>query len=151
MPKFITQVHALKSALASIGAQTISSAAAGLEAAGKTGDTAYIRGHLPDFARQLKELTENIDTALQLYETAAPDSESSVAHSSLLIAHSQLFTELSDALKSQKITEIKRILNELNQQTRDSKLKKILEQISDQVLMTEFDSALKIIDEVLNA
>jgi signal transduction histidine kinase/CheY-like chemotaxis protein len=146
---FVTQIHALKSALASIGAQDISSLAAGLEAAGKAGDTAFISKHLPDFVKMLKELTENIHTALQLNKTAAPDLESPIAHSSLLIAHSSLFHELADALSSQKISEIKRILNTLNQQTLGSQLKKTLELISDQVLMTEFDSALKIVNEVL--
>ena len=97
----------------------------------------------------LKELTENIHTTLQLHKTADPDLESPITHSSLLIAHSSLFQELADALNSQKISEIKRILNTLNQQTMESQLKKTLEQISDQVLMTEFDSALKIVNEVL--
>jgi len=145
---FITQVHALKSALASIGASGISSVAAGLESAGKAGDMPFIREHLPSFAEQLAELVKNIHTALQPNESADPDLKSSIAHSSLLIAHSSLLNDLAEALKSQKISEIKRILNELNQQTQDPKLKKILEQISDQVLMTEFDSALKILDEV---
>jgi signal transduction histidine kinase/CheY-like chemotaxis protein len=137
----ITHAHALKSASASIGAQEISSMAAGLEAVGKAGDAAFIRESLPGFAKKLVELVKNIRDALGQnepeYHNAAP--------------HSPLFNELYDALKSQKISEIKRILNTLNQQTQESQLKKILEQISDQVLITEFDAAVKIVEELLTA
>ncbi|MDR2717484.1 MAG: response regulator [Treponema sp.] len=141
LPALVTQVHALKSASASLGAGEISAQAAGLEAAGKAGDMAFIRDNLPAFAQQLRELTENIRTALQLNETAVP-------HSSFLLAHSSLFDELAEALKSQNVSEIDRIIDELNQKPLDTKAKEILEKISDDVLMTEFDSALKTIKEL---
>jgi signal transduction histidine kinase/CheY-like chemotaxis protein/HPt (histidine-containing phosphotransfer) domain-containing protein len=149
MKTFVTQVHALKSASASLGAENISAKAAELEKAGKAGDTAFISEHLPAFAQQLKEFTENIHNALQLNETAVPDLESPIPHSSFLIPHSSLLHELSDALRAQDVLEIKRILNTLEQQAQEPQLKKILEQISDQVLMAEFDGALHIIDEAL--
>jgi len=64
LPSFIIQVHSLKSVSASIGAQEVSSHAAGLEAAGKAADMAFIREHLPDFTVQLMELEENIRAVL---------------------------------------------------------------------------------------
>jgi len=64
LPAFVTQVHSLKSASASIGAQEVSSMAAGLEAIGKAGDAAFIRESLPDFVKQLEELTKNIRVSL---------------------------------------------------------------------------------------
>ena len=142
LPMFATQVHALKSACASIGNAEISAIAADLEVAGRIGDLSFIGERLPSFTQMLKELTENIRTALKLNETAVTNSESPIVNSPLL-------RELAEALGSKDISEIKRILNTLNQQTQDSKLKGILEQISDLVFITEFDSALKIIDEVL--
>ncbi|MDR2575978.1 MAG: response regulator [Treponema sp.] len=145
MKTFITHVHALKSALASIGAQTISSLAAGLEAAGKAGDIAFIRENLPDFAQQLTELVKNIHDAL---ESNTPKDHTAIPQS-LAPGPQSLFMELADALRSQKISEIKRILHTLDQQIQDTQLKKILEQISDQVLMTEFDSAAKIVEELI--
>jgi signal transduction histidine kinase/CheY-like chemotaxis protein len=152
LPVFITQVHALKSASASIGAQEISSLAAGLESVGKAGDTAFIRENLPAFTQRLAELVKNIHDALELdkpeYHTAA--AHSPLPRATLSPPYSSLFQELADALKSQKISEIKRILNTLEQQTQDSRLKEILEQISDQVLMTEFDSAAKIVEELVS-
>jgi len=66
LPAFIIQVHSLKSVSASIGAQEVSSNAAGLEAAGKAADMAFIREHLPDFTVQLAELEENIRAAISV-------------------------------------------------------------------------------------
>jgi len=152
MSAFITQVHALKSASASLGAEKISAQAAGLEAAGKAGDMPFIREHLPAFAQQLAALVKNIRDALEQNKLEDRDIPRSRANfvGEFLIPQS-LLHELSDALKSQKVSEIKRILNTLDQQTQDPRLREILEKISNQVLMTEFDSALHIIDEALNA
>ena len=147
MRSFVTNVHSLKSASASIGAAEISSLSAGLEAVGKAGDITFIRNNLPAYVQTLKKLTENIRAALQLDETASPDAQSPMESSSAPIGNSSLFRELAEALKNKKISEIKRLLNALNQQSQDAKLKKILEQISDQVFISEFDEALKIINE----
>jgi len=150
MPAFITDVHALKSASASVGVQEISNWAAEFEAAGKAADMVFINDHLLEFAQKLTMLVKNIRDVLEKSKTEYQDVPPSGNADTLLSPfQSQLFNELADALKSQKISEIKRILSILNQQVNDSKYKEILEQISDQVLMTEFDSALKIIDEVL--
>jgi len=65
---FVAQLHALKSASASLGAQEISDGAARLEAAGRTGDTAFIEENLDSFAELLAELLENIGIALKLRE-----------------------------------------------------------------------------------
>ena len=56
--------------------------------------------------------------------------------------------ELAAALKSQKAPDIDQILEELNQKPLDSKTKKALEKIADDVLMAEYDSALKTIQEL---
>ncbi|WP_461245872.1 ATP-binding protein [Treponema sp. R6D11] len=64
LPAFIINIHSLKSASASIGAQEVSSHAAELEASGKTADMAFIDEHLPDFTAQLTELVKNIRTVL---------------------------------------------------------------------------------------
>jgi len=144
---FVTQVHALKSASASIGAAQVSALAAELEASGNAGDMIFIQKNLTVFAQMLRELTENIRT-MQLNESSTPHSQFPTPHSPLSVPYPQ-FKELFEALQSQKIPEIKRILKMLDQQTQDSKLKEILEQISDQVFMTEFDSAAKIVEELL--
>jgi len=65
LPTLVIHIHSLKSASASIGAQEISTQAAGLEAIGKAGDAGFIREILPDFADQLAELVEKIKAALE--------------------------------------------------------------------------------------
>ena len=146
--EFITHVHSLKSASASIGAGEISIEAAELEGAGKAENMVYINEHLPEFAQQLAELIKNIRDSINPAEK-----ENAFANAGQIADISEFipeFLELNEALKDKKISEIKRLLNTLNQRTQDSKLKEILEQISDQVLMTELDSAIKIIDGLLS-
>jgi len=146
LPTFITQVHGLKSASSSMGANEISEEAAELEAAGKAQDMAYIREHLGAFAKKVAELVHNIEKAMG---NMKPENEKSLEQS-VLITHSSLFHELYEALQSQKMTEITRILKTLSQQVQEPKLKKILTQIADHVFMTEFDDAIKIVEELLN-
>jgi signal transduction histidine kinase/CheY-like chemotaxis protein len=145
LPVFITQVHGLKSASASLGVEKISAQAAMLEAAGYAEDMDFFREHLGAFTQQLAELVRNIEKTL---EQKKPENQKPL-DPSVLITHSSLFHELYEALQSQKITEIKRILKTLDQQAQDSKLKEILEQISDQVFMTEFENAVKIVKELI--
>jgi HPt (histidine-containing phosphotransfer) domain-containing protein len=143
---FITQVHALKSASSSLGAKELSAVAAELEAAGNNGNMEIIFEKLPAFAKNLSELITNIHAVLE-QDSAPQDDDKEID----ITAYIPAFSELSEALQSQKIPDIKRILNTLGQQTQNSKLKEILEQISDQVFMTEFDSALKIVEELTAA
>jgi len=150
LPMFITQVHALKSSSASIGAAEVASGAAKLEAAGRTGDLAFIREHLSDFLEHLTALVKNIAVVLQ----NAPDvngvqGPSTDINQETDISTIRLFRELAESFKSQKVPEIKRLLNVLNRQTADSKVREVLDKLSDQVLMAEFDDAVKTIEELV--
>ncbi|MDR2729639.1 MAG: response regulator [Treponema sp.] len=147
LPAFITHVHSLKSASASIGAQEVSSLAAGLEAIGKAGDTAFIRESLPDFVERLAELVKNIRSGLEAdttmeYMPESPEKTQSVFSPSL--------RELAGALEAKKSADIERVLEELNQKPLDAKTRNALNKISDEVLMIEFGNALKIIKEINN-
>ena len=143
LTSFVTQVHALKSASASIGAAQVSALAAELENAGKAGDSAFIGKQLPVFAGQLAELVKNINIAL---ETNASTANSETPSAETLVPY---LRELSAALQSQKANDIDRILEELNQKTSDAKMRETLEQISDNVLIAEFDSAIRTVEELI--
>jgi len=150
LPTFITQVHALKSSSASIGAAEVSSGAAKLEAAGRAGDLAFIREHLSDFLEHVTALVKNIGVALQIaQEENGVQGLPTDINQETDISTIRLFRELAESLKSRKVPEIKRLLNELNRQTADSKVKGVLEKLSDQVLMAEFDDAVKTIEELV--
>jgi signal transduction histidine kinase/CheY-like chemotaxis protein len=142
---FITQVHSLKSASASIGAAELSAEAAALEAAGKSENLVFIKDNLRGFTEHLTEMAENIRTALNPAQSAAPP-----PNAALPPPCSPLLIDLQTALKSQNAAEIDRILNELNQKQLDPETKETLEKISDDLLMTEFGDALKRVEELLN-
>jgi len=147
LPALVIHIHSLKSASASIGAQNIAAQAAGLEAIGRAGDVGFIRESLPDFADQLAELIKKIYTALEADEnsdsmtnnnTAGQSAETAVDSTALV----SMLYELKSALEARKSADIDRILGTLNQKSPDTKIRKTLQKISDDVLMTEFDSAL---------
>jgi len=142
---FITNVHALKSASASIGALEISTDAGRLEDAGKKGDIAFIQENLNSFAGQLSALVNEISLVLDTKTTGAGTVQT-------LADNTGLFSQLRDlevALKSKKAENIERILEEINGQPLDEKTKTALNKISDDVLITEFESAAKTIEDLL--
>jgi HPt (histidine-containing phosphotransfer) domain-containing protein len=165
LASFITQIYALKSASATIGAAEISDKAGKLEGAAKNTELSFIQDNLPDFVEHLVELLKNIRSALESgQEKAAVKSgwhgflgkifgqEKTDKAQSAKAEISEcfpLFNKLAEALGSQNVIYIDRILHELNKAPLDPKTKEILEQISDQVLMTEFESAIKTINEFI--
>jgi CheY-like chemotaxis protein len=136
---FTTQVHALKSALATIGASGLSAEAAALEAAGTAADLTAVQEGLPGFVTRLAALAEAIGAAL---ESAAPERGDEAPDRSLL-------RELTEALTGKKAAAIDRILAELHQKSLDGKTREALEAVSDDVLMTEYGSALKTVAALL--
>ena len=74
---FITSVHALKSASATIGAAEASTMAAELEKAGRAGDMTFIEKELPVFSKQLTVLAEGI----RIRDAAAKEHFPSISHS----------------------------------------------------------------------
>ena len=160
---FTTQIQALKGASATIGAAEVYAEATRLETAGKDRDLAFIYDKLPDFVEHLSELVKDIretielkqgqnsgeggkrKSFLQIFSRKKPDKTLETATG--LAEYLPIFQELKNALKSQNVSDIEHIMDELNQKPMDTKTKKTVEQISDQVLMTEFDIAIKTIDD----
>jgi CheY-like chemotaxis protein len=143
---FVTQVHALKSALASIGADEASADAAKLEYAGKNTDIPYINNNLESFLEKLSKIVDGIDAVLGTDKTDGAKKELSVGNIEALLP---LLDELEEALNERKADKIDRILNDLSKQPSDAGFKEVLEKISDDVLVTEFDSAAKKVKELL--
>ena len=147
LPAFVTQIHAIKSASASIGAAEVSSIAAEIEAAGKAGDLALIEKLLPAFAENMEKVMDGIKAwkiAVEKKGLTKPDSENNKQkkageHSEINI----LLQELAAALESQNAEAIDLALEKISQESpdTDAKTKEILEQISDEVLMAEYGKA----------
>jgi CheY-like chemotaxis protein len=136
--EFIVNVHGIKSASASIGADEISTEAASLEAAGKEGDLAYINDNFGDFMSHLSKLIDDIKTVSKKFK--ADDEQTSWLYDDFLFS---LLRELDGALKSKKAEQIESILEKINKQSLDSETKEIINKISDDVLMVEYDSAIR--------
>jgi signal transduction histidine kinase/CheY-like chemotaxis protein len=151
LPAFITQVHALKSASASLGAAEISAQAAGLEVAGKAKDMAFIQKNLDYFAGHLEELINHISDVLEADTVTAGafTGKNKEVHSGDISVYIPILQELAVALGERKADDIDHILENLMQQTLDKKSKEALEQISDEVLMAEYDKAGEIVCSLL--
>ena len=146
---FINNVHALKSASASIGATDLSEQAAKLESAGKSGDRAYINGNLERYIDNLTEVVEGIHVALEIekaYERETPVETRPPNEGELV----PLLSDLKEAIKSQKAENIDKILDEIGELSLDENTKDAYDRISDDLLMAEFDKAIETIEELIN-
>jgi len=138
---FITNFHAIKSSSASIGAVEVSVEATRLESAGKNGDIAFIRKNIGKFTLKYSKLIKDINSALKLYN------EDSTVSSDNIPAISALLQELGIAIKSEKAQNIDLVLGKIYQQPLDVKTKQVLDKVSNDILMMEFDDAAKKIGE----
>jgi signal transduction histidine kinase/CheY-like chemotaxis protein len=147
LPGFVTQVHALKSAAASIGAAELAAAAARLEAAGKKGELGLIARELPPFAQALEELTAGIGAVLEGEGSPRPGGTApgEAVPPELL----PRLRELSAALGSQKAGLIDGLLTDLEREDTGPALKAVLETVAGQVLLAEFGAAQEALQEFL--
>jgi HPt (histidine-containing phosphotransfer) domain-containing protein len=141
VPAFTIQVHALKSASASIGAMEVSRMAARLEEAGKNGDIPAISENLEPFCTGLALLLDNIGAALRGDPLPGAQTASSVGRTTL--------TRLREAMNRRDIGAVDKILEAISALRLDEPTKKFVEDISDLSLMSEFKKAVNTIDEWL--
>ena len=145
LTQFTTYIHAIKSSLATMGAKELSEEAAKLEKAGKKEDLVSIEKNLPAFMVKLKNLINDIHTTLELIKKENENTLNSLLSAPCLA----LFKELGKVLKIRDASEIERILEELGNIPKDSKTNQAFEQIAREILMTEYDNALKILNKLI--
>jgi signal transduction histidine kinase/CheY-like chemotaxis protein len=151
LPLFVTHVHALKGASASIGAAAISAEAAELEAAGRREDLAFIRERLDGFYQNLKTLTERIQAGLAALEQASGEKEPAPESSGQGgLPDEGVLLLLKGALETDNIRAIDTLLGRLTESVRDETSRKILAQISDLVLLSEFRQAADLLEDLLS-
>ncbi|MFP3155172.1 ATP-binding protein [Lachnospiraceae bacterium ZAX-1] len=154
---FITQVHALKSAAASIGAAKLSEEAARLEDAGKRGDMVAIGKELAEFLEQLTYLVEGIGDALHkdfqqstatvanmvdCRQPADVETEEQSLEKSVLL-------RLKAALETEEIAVADNILDEFGKKQLNEREKEIVAAISDLTLISEFKDAADMLDDFI--
>jgi signal transduction histidine kinase/CheY-like chemotaxis protein len=149
LPSVTVQVHALKSAAATIGAVELSAEAAALEAAGKAGDIAAIQEGLPAFYKRLTETIEGIGKALE--EKQKELGEGLQGRSGTREELADLAAALQAALQSKNMKEIDRLVEEIEQRPLDTETRELINVVSDKTLMGEYDAAIERVNVLLAA
>jgi CheY-like chemotaxis protein len=140
---FTTQIHALKSAAATIGAAELSREAAELETVGKAGDTRTITQNLPAFCAGLKVLTENIQYALQSPGESDPRSAASPATQAASPETQNKLAQLRTALEEKNMEAIDRLIAEVEKLSLSPQYTELVNSISDSILMGKYPAAIE--------
>jgi HPt (histidine-containing phosphotransfer) domain-containing protein len=153
---FTTQVHAMKSALANIGADGPSRKAALLEKAGKEADMPLIRETLPAFREELAALTANIGAALTPDVPDSPNApettnapnvpnapETTDDEEDLDPAVAELLKRLRDALEAVDIDATDTVLARLQALPLPAALRDAVNETAEYILTADFHKALE--------
>jgi PAS domain S-box-containing protein len=131
---FTTLAHALKSALANIGANDLSQSAAALEKAGREADLSAIREKLGWFRGKLIELTAHIGEFL----VSARSGESKERVDPEILA---ALARLREALAAKDFDAMDAALEQAQSRPAGGKMRDALAEIADFVLTAEFEKA----------
>jgi len=144
LPKYTTFVHAIKSASANIGANEISKFANDLENAGIKNDWDYIKFRNEDFLTSLEQLLENIKKALTSYDTHDDNEDDSERNEKI----QNELNILKNAIDVFDIVTVNNTVDSLLKLARKEEEKKNIRDISQHILMFEYDKALMIIEDM---
>jgi len=144
MPLYATHVHALKSAAASIGAARVSNLARSLEAAAKNGDREFVSKNTERFIEELNLLLESIRLAVATVlkdkkQTGKIDADTVKKRAG----------ELKDALGSLDMEKVDSSVAELRSETNETEFENLVEEISNNILICEYDKAEELTDQLL--
>jgi signal transduction histidine kinase/CheY-like chemotaxis protein/HPt (histidine-containing phosphotransfer) domain-containing protein len=142
---YTTHIHGLKSASASIGAETLSEEALALEAAGKENNIIYINEHNAKFLMDLEALLHNLGTLLDDLE-AMKKKKSGRVDTEMLKAE---LIKLKDALDGFDSETIDSATNTLLEYEHAEHFGEGIKGVLQNVLIGEYDVALELIDELL--
>jgi len=142
-PLYATYVHALKSALANIGAGELSKSAKALEFAGKRKDTAFIDSNNAQFVTSLKTLLNNLKNVLS---SGGNDGHKISVDFELLKGE---LNRLKEALESLDSAAIDNMANNLREFAQADGIGNSIENILQDVLIGGYDEAVSKIDAFL--
>jgi signal transduction histidine kinase/CheY-like chemotaxis protein/HPt (histidine-containing phosphotransfer) domain-containing protein len=141
--QFVIDVHAMKSALASIGETDLSAVAFKLEQAGRVNEMQFIRENTPAFLEELSKVVEKCKPKEDDGAAVVEDSELNLVFLSEKLYAIQIACEVYDDLTANIA------LAELGQLKWSLSVKKLLETISEYLLHSDFDEAAKTAGEYL--
>jgi len=143
LPLFTIYIHALKSALANIGAGEMSSAARTLEVAGEQNDFGSIDLHIGRFLSDLELLLENINSVLAKQKKITVEDKNNE-----IIIHELL--KLKDALNKLDAGIINRTIDNLRIMNLSENIADAIQNISDKILVCEYGDAIGIIEKIVH-
>jgi len=138
-------VHALKSALANIGARALSEAARILEEASDNEDSDFVEKQNPAFLADLQSLLDRINNVLTSFRKNTGEKTKEINGETTRTDLAKLKTAIND-LDAGSINDI---IEGLRQSTQGDAIETVIEDISDNVLIAEYDRALELIDDLL--
>jgi len=140
---YTTYVHALKSALANIGASELSESAKALEFAGKKKDIAFINANNSQFLMDLGILLDNLKNVL-----SSDSNDGNKAYVDFELLRSEL-NMLREALESLDSAAIDKTVDNLRGFVQADKIGSGIENILQSVLIGEYDEAISMIDALM--
>jgi CheY-like chemotaxis protein/HPt (histidine-containing phosphotransfer) domain-containing protein len=140
---YTVHVHALKSASANIGAEALSEAAALLEQAGERYDKEYIESHTPALLESLESMLNDIMNFLALKQDK---SEGDIYDAEELSSELSI---LKEALEAFDAGTINKSVETLCNIVRSGSVKAQILDISEKILVGEYEEALDIIEKLL--
>ena len=145
MPLYVTHIHALKSALANIGAFNLSESAENLEDAGKKADLIYIKMYTEAFLERLEKLLARLNEVLSEYNITRKEYIQS-ADTGIL---KHRLAELKIGLETLDADILNNITDELSKYRFSEDLDAIIRDILKNILIAEYDQALAQIEIIL--
>jgi HPt (histidine-containing phosphotransfer) domain-containing protein len=145
LPMLVVSIHAMKSALASIGAKALSKEAANLEAAGKEGDLVFVSEYLAGFTERVALLSERVRRALSEGEDV--EDESGNAFETL---DKRVLSQLKEALENENVHVADKCLDALSETARSTEVRNALSEISNQILTSEFSEAIRLTESLFD-
>jgi CheY-like chemotaxis protein len=140
---FTTQVHALKSVLATIGAEKLSKRAAALESAASAADFEIIQRDTGRFRKDLSALMADIATALP-----ARAKNKTNRNITLNRLSAEFLSELSAALAEKNGIEADKLIDTVDVSQYDEQSVRALNAVSNAVLLFDFEAALAVLRDL---
>jgi CheY-like chemotaxis protein len=163
LPLFVSQFHALKSALASIGAADLAKESALLEEAGRRGDMILVWNKLTAFRENLFRAAANIRTALddaqerrkterrkKTERRTASERRSGIERRNIAASpDTDKLLRLKQALEAEDMVTVDGVLAEISNAALDADTKTVLASVAEQVLLFELEEAARIVGGLL--
>jgi CheY-like chemotaxis protein/HPt (histidine-containing phosphotransfer) domain-containing protein len=145
IPLYTTYVHAMKSASASVGAGGLSQTAAALESAGQMGNVDYLKENTDIFISELETLLGGINYFLKTHRENGRNANEQYDAG----VFKDRLTALKEALEKLDAGAIHKTLDILLGMPLDEDLNSAVRNISNNILLVEYENAARQIDELL--